>query len=390
MGRRQVCRSAGAAQLASRAERSRDCCCGSRQKISILSVSHVVGRGHFERQFHKELIPNCMEPCVVSWSLFIESGRRLRSGQNWRCHSEGQQCAMETFSWPTIVRPTRRGAWIGRNEFLYLTSQLLQDRHTWTFRHGIQERDVCTLLLTNSMLGLPCWIRAGHQGVGDVRPACLFPLVKSKCFLDSGVRRCCKVGHSCMRRVIDCSSVQITRWLGAVIARGIRAVPRLGGPGCEFFDISQLRYDLDIMFQDLNTPPSRCCWRCGYAMSRRWPHQLQRLIKRLKLALPQRCCQRGDTSPSFFEFIRSRFAMGSVVSYCKPGRSQSFCRGWFSFSTPVMARAIFSFTSVSLVMLRSMVWQIRGIPIGGGHELGCRCGCVRCGGACLVGSATEA
>ena len=25
-----------------------------------------------------------------------------------------------------------------------------------------------------------------------------------------------------------------------------------------------------------------------------------------------------------------------------------------------------------------------------GHELGCRCGGVRCGGACVVGSATEA
>ena len=25
-----------------------------------------------------------------------------------------------------------------------------------------------------------------------------------------------------------------------------------------------------------------------------------------------------------------------------------------------------------------------------GHELGCRCGGVRCGGACLVGAATEA
>ena len=39
--------------------------------------------------------------------------------------------------------------------------------------------------------------------------------------------------------------------------------------------------------------------------------------------------------------------------------------GWFSFSTPVLAWALFSFTSLSLVMLRSMVWQIRSIPVGG-------------------------
>ena len=73
-------------------------------------------------------------------------------------------------------------AWcVDRKElFLYLTSQLLQDRHTWTFRPGLQEKDVCALPLTKSVLGLPNWIRAGYKGVGDVRPACLFPLVKSK------------------------------------------------------------------------------------------------------------------------------------------------------------------------------------------------------------------
>ena len=37
----------------------------------------------------------------------------------------------------------------------------------------------------------------------------------------------------------------------------------------------------------------------------------------------------------------------------------------YRFTTPVLAWALFSFTSVSLVMLGSMVWQIRGIPIGG-------------------------
>ena len=134
-------------------------------------------------------------------------------------------------------------AWcVDRQElFLYLTSKLLQDKHTWTFRIGLQNRDVCTFLLTKAILGLPDWIRAGYKGVGDVRPACLFPLVKSKCFLDSGVRRCCKSGHSCMRRVIDCYSVpHKIAWRS--VARAIRTVARLGGLGCENFDISQLRY----------------------------------------------------------------------------------------------------------------------------------------------------
>ena len=39
-------------------------------------------------------------------------------------------------------------------------------------------------------------------------------------------------------------------------------------------------------------------------------------------------------------------------------------RGWLSISTPVLARALFSFTSVTLVMVGSTVWQIRCIPTG--------------------------
>ena len=159
-------------------------------------------------------------------------------------------------------------AWcVDRQElFLYLTSQLLQDKHTWTYRPGLKESDVCTLLLTQSILGLPAWIRAGYKGIGEVRLACLFLLVKSKCFLDSGVRHCCKVGHSCVRRVIDCSSVP-HKMAWCSVARAIRAVARFGGPRCGIFDISQLRPAVDRMFQELDTAPARCCWRCGLPLA---------------------------------------------------------------------------------------------------------------------------
>ena len=161
--------------------------------------------------------------------------------------------AMVMSSLRTIVGPTRRGAWIGKN-------------YSCISRRNCCKRSIpeLTPLLTKSILGLQGWLRAGYRGVGDIRPACLFPSVKSKCFLDSGVRRCWKVGHSCMRRVIDCSSVphKISR---RSVPGAIRTVARLGGPVCEIFDISQLRFELDSMFQELDTPPSRCYWRCGCA-----------------------------------------------------------------------------------------------------------------------------
>ena len=120
------------------------------------------------------------------------------------------------FPTPPSLRPGLHG-WLGCGHLVKCssTSPLLQDKQTWTHRRGLQERDVCTLLLTKPVLGLPDWTRSGYRGVGDIRPACLFPLAKSKCFLDSGVRRRCKVEHSCMRRVLDCSPS--TRWPGAAL-----------------------------------------------------------------------------------------------------------------------------------------------------------------------------
>ena len=87
---------------------------------------------------------------------------------------------------------------------------------------------------------------------------------------------------------------------------------------------------------------------------------LQILTKRLKRALPQRCCQRGHTSLSLMSpdsrQIPSCFA-GVVVSYeSQGGHSHSFVDG-FRFQLRSWPGALFSFTSVSLVMLGSMVWQ---------------------------------
>ena len=137
------------------------------------------------------------------------------------------------------------------------------------------------------------------------------------------------------------------------VARAIRKVARLGGPGCEIFDISQLRWELDSMFQELDTPPSRCCWRCGSAMS-----CVSLITADIDQALE--ACSASAVLPAWrhiSQTFESRFSSNSVLvrrgrrELCKPKGSQSFGRGWFSFSTPVLARALFSFTSVSLVML---------------------------------------
>ena len=131
---------------------SGDYWCGSRLMKLILIVSHFLVRGQSKRELHKELMHNFMEPCAGYWILFIKLGPRHHSGQSWKCRSR-RPCAIAD-DWEASK------AWcVDRQElFLYLTSQLLQDKHTWTFRPGLQERDVCTLILTKSILALPGWI----------------------------------------------------------------------------------------------------------------------------------------------------------------------------------------------------------------------------------------
>ena len=121
------------------------------------------------------------------------------------------------------------------------------------------------------------------------------------------------------------------------VARAIRTVSRLGGPGCEIFDISQLRCELDSMFQELDTPPSQCCWRCGCAMS---------CVSLITADIHQafEACSASAVLPAWrhiSQCFESRFSSNSVLvrrgrrELCKPKGSQSFGRGWFSFSTPV-------------------------------------------------------
>ena len=143
--------------------------------------------------------------CVEYWRPFIKLGRRQR-----KCAELEVPLEAAVRSGAAIHADDREAnkAWcVDRQElFLYLTSQLLQDRYSWTDWLGLQESNVCTLLLTKSI-----WVCLTGYGLGTegletfVLRACS-PWSNTSGFLDSGVRRCCKVGHSCMRRVIGCSS----------------------------------------------------------------------------------------------------------------------------------------------------------------------------------------
>ena len=71
----------------------------------------VWGRGHLKRELHKELMRNFMEPCVVYGSPFTKLGREWAELEV----PLERPCVLVLSSLRTTVRPTTRGAWIGRN-----------------------------------------------------------------------------------------------------------------------------------------------------------------------------------------------------------------------------------------------------------------------------------
>eukprot|EP00971_Amphidinium_carterae_P095330 1886040-Amphidinium_carterae.1 len=64
------------------------------------------------------------------------------------------------------------------------------------------------LMVSKGNLSLPKWsLGSSRQQVKGSKLPHLFPLVKSKCFGDDGIKRCCKPGHSFLRRVMSSAHV---------------------------------------------------------------------------------------------------------------------------------------------------------------------------------------
>ena len=90
-------------------------------------------------------------------------------------------------------------------------------------------------------------------------------------------------------------------------------------------------------------------------------------MTRVRLGLFLAYCAKGSNRPNF-PWIRlprwPRWRLASCLRGASRRRTSLGDRGRLSSSTPVLARALLSFTYVSLFMLGCMVCQIPGIPSG--------------------------
>ena len=158
--------------------------------------------------------------------------------------------------------------------------------------------------------------------------------------------------------------------------------------GAKIFDISQLRFELDSTFRELDTPPSRCCWRCGCAMS---------CVSLITADVGQafEACSSSAVLPAWRR-ISQPFESGcsshsilvrrGLRELCKPGRSQAFGRGMANVynSGPGLGVVQFHVRFLGNVGLHGMAHS--GHSKWWGHEF-CRSGCGsgRCG-AWVVGA----
>lgn len=144
--------------------------------------------------------------------------------------------------------------------FLHLIDAVRRDTAVWTRMHGIDRSFAERWYWTIPFLGLPSSL---HDKWKTCRVPTCWHLVKTKCWGDGCSHHCSKAGHSCWRRVIDCSGLPCPRgW--RTLSRAARAIARLGRFPLEIWRLSYLRQGLEDMLQDLpSEDPSPCCLRCS-------------------------------------------------------------------------------------------------------------------------------
>ena len=129
----------------------------------MLSGSSLLGSWSIKkREFHKELIRNFMEPCAVFCFLFIKLGA---PPSQWAVLDVPLRAAVRNGDVLLADDREAKKAWcVDRQELiLYLTLQVLQDKHTWRFqKRGCLHSSAHQIYSGSSWLDT-CWVPRGWR-----------------------------------------------------------------------------------------------------------------------------------------------------------------------------------------------------------------------------------
>ena len=208
----------------------------------------------------------------------------------------------------------------------------------------------------------------------NIGPPTLFPLCKSKCFTALGEHVCSKVGHSCMRRVINCSRMPY-KYAWRLVSRAIRAVVISVGISQEIADLGALRGVLDSRMEAIApTKGASACCRvgCGIAIG-------GTSIVTADIDQAFEACSSTSVLPAW-QMICECFRRTTATEHVMVHRSRkvitSFgCKGFGGttvvFSLEMLSLAMAGYAFLSFALYGDTVWSMQGLPIGGLVSMAC-------------------
>ena len=209
---------------------------------------------------------------------------------------------------------------------------------------------------------------------GNAAPPSMFPLCKSKCFTDDGDKKCVVQGHSCMRRVIDCSRAPF-RFAWRMISRGARGVIASVCVTHELFDLDMLRPMLDARLKALSHSDAGCCCaRAGCASVLISPSVVVADVDQAFEA-----CSAASVKPAwelFASLYQQKFDTSHIVVHRVTRAVTSIGMKGFGGATvclsmDMITRALLGYSFMTLVSYGDVVWSMQGLPIGGLASMVC-------------------
>ena len=255
----------------------------------------------------------------------------------------------------------------------HLLLGMAKDTEAWRFRPEMRP-PVCLIWAeTRAILGLPFFLRRRVRQVAPAIPQ-VFAFVKSKCWDPRGGHVCTKIGHSCVRRVVDMAGTTFKKgW--RTMGRAVRAVVAGTGLSREVFSMDDVVPALQETLSHLSPPeravteegssgwPCECCGVCMNGLS----------CAAVDVDQAFEACK-GQSVMSAWGRTARRFQERWKVDYVMVQRGRKcvtrigpsrWNRAWWVLSLSQLGYALKASTMISLACVGEIVVEMPGLCIGG-------------------------
>lgn len=249
----------------------------------------------------------------------------------------------------------------------WLVCQVFRDPDRWV-RVDISHADLKIMVIALCMFALPKWLQAGGWAYNRIVPPYMYLFVKSKCFHGSGIRKCCKQGHSCMRKVVSFAGFPKRRaW--RIGSRALQTMAMVVGGTLELWKLGDAVPRLRAVMASLRSPTQPCtCVACGAPK----PYLV---LLAADAAQMYEECESGHVMGAFGrlaqDFVEATGKDTVTVSrrgrlHGWPGGRPGFLpHGRAAIGLSDLQRMLWASTTFSFATVGPLVFRLRGMLIGG-------------------------